>query len=131
MITVVPNMSGLTGLAQKLFSEEIFSKHLIFTPDSLRCAHEDAGLSIVRCNYMLFTNFGVVNPGAAAGQAKKLALTTLRAITGLSWAIESLFAPLPPNAISSPYIFCVSQLRTVALTHKERATGSAGNLLAV
>jgi hypothetical protein len=58
MITTVPNLGGLVGLAQKMLDRGIFDKHVVLRQDLLREAHEDAGLSVVWCEFLLFTNFG-------------------------------------------------------------------------
>ena len=109
MITTVPNLDGLVGLAQSALAREIFEKHVVIKSDNFRQAHENAGLAIVRCGYLLFTNFGVVNLGVDPPLPKRVSLAALRAATGLVWAVEWLFGALPPNRVSSPYLLCVSR----------------------
>ena len=109
MITTVPNLDGLTGLAQRALKSDIFRKHVVITSDFFRQAHENAGLVIVRCGYLLFTNFGVVNLGVNPPLVKKVALSALKAATGIVWALESVAGAFPPNRISSPYLLCVAR----------------------
>lgn len=109
MITTVPNLDGLVGLAQRALASDIFVKHVVLKSNVFRRAHENAGLAIVQCGYLLFTNFGVVNLGVDPPLPKKVALSALKAATGLVWALEFMVGALPPNRISSPYLLCVSR----------------------
>jgi SAM-dependent methyltransferase len=109
MIATVPNLEGLVGWAQRALASDIFGKHVVIKSDSFRQAHENAGLAIVRCGYLMFTNFGVVNLGVDPPLLKRAALAALKAVTGLMWALESMAGALPPNRISSPYLLCVAR----------------------
>ena len=109
MITTVPNLEGLVGLAMSALARDIFSKHVVITSDCFRQAHENAGLAIVRCGYLLFTNFGVVNLGVDPPLVRRVCLAALRAATGLIWALECMVGALPPNRVSSPYLWCVAR----------------------
>jgi hypothetical protein len=109
MITTVPNLDGLVGLAQRALASDIFGKHVVIKSDFFRQAHKNAGLAIVRCSYLLFANFGVVNLGVDPPLPKKLALSALRAATGLVWALEYMIGAFPPNRVSSPYLLCVAR----------------------
>jgi len=109
MITTVPNLDGLVGLAQRALASDIFAKHVVITSGSFHQAHENAGLAILRCGYLLFTNFGVVNLGVDPPLPKKAALSALKAATGLIWALEFVVGGFPPNRVSSPYLLCVAR----------------------
>jgi 2-polyprenyl-3-methyl-5-hydroxy-6-metoxy-1,4-benzoquinol methylase len=108
LITVVPNMRGLSGLGQRLLDRGIYDIHETIDPPRLRAAHEAAGLTVESCGYFLFNNFGVINPGLKAGRAKTLAFSALRALTGAAWSIESVTGRLPPNRVTSPYVVTVA-----------------------
>jgi 2-polyprenyl-3-methyl-5-hydroxy-6-metoxy-1,4-benzoquinol methylase len=109
MITTVPNLDGLVGLAQRTLASDIFGKHVVIKSDIFRQAHKNAGLVIVRCGYLLFTNFGVVNLGDDPPLPKRVSLSALKAATGLVWALEFMIGALPPNRFSSPYLLCVAR----------------------
>jgi 2-polyprenyl-3-methyl-5-hydroxy-6-metoxy-1,4-benzoquinol methylase len=109
MITTVPNLDGMVGLAQRTLASDIFGKHVVIKRDFFHRAHENAGLAIVRCGYLLFTNFGVVNLGVDPPLPKKVALSALKAATGLVWALEFTVGALPPNRVSSPYLLCIAR----------------------
>src|SRR6266700_1934961 len=108
MITTLPNLGGIPGMAQRVINHDIFEKHVVLTVDEVRTAHELAGLKVLQCEYFLFMNFGVVTPGSA-GLPRQWLWQGLRAVTGLSWLLESVVGSLPPNRASSPYIFCLSE----------------------
>ena len=127
MITTVPNMGGLVGLAQSVLAHDVFEKHVILKRDFFRKAHEDAGLSIVQCEYLLFSGLGIVDIGVNAPLPKKLALAALKKLNGLVWALESIIGPLPPNALSSPYLICVAT-KPVNAEHQGRADDSKGRV---
>lgn len=109
LITTVPNMGGLVGFAQRILAKSVFEKHIVIERDSLCKAHLAAGLEVLRCEYLLFTNFGVVNLGPNSPLYKRACLGGLKAATGLAWTFESFFSPLPANPVSSPYIVCVAR----------------------
>lgn len=108
LITVVPNMAGLSGLGQKLLSRSIYDMHEVIDPNRLTKAHAYADLTIESCGYFMFNNFGVINPGNAPGFVRASAFSALRAITGMTWAVETIIGKLTPNAVTSPYVICVA-----------------------
>jgi 2-polyprenyl-3-methyl-5-hydroxy-6-metoxy-1,4-benzoquinol methylase len=108
LLTVVPNMRGVVGAAQKMLCRAVFDIHESVTPERLDEAHRAAGLTIVRNEYFLFANFGVINPGERPTPLRRAAFGVLKAATGLVWAVESLAGPFRPNRTTSPYIWCVA-----------------------
>ena len=111
LITTVPNMLGLSGLGQKLLSRSIYNIHETITPERLRTAHEKANLKVESCDYFLFNNFGVINPGVAPSSLARLGFLGLRAITGAIWATESMLGRYAPNRVTSPYVVAIAQKR--------------------
>lgn len=109
LITTIPNMGGLTGFMQRMLSREIFEKHKVLTPDILQRAHESVGLEILRCEYIHFIDFGVVNAGYRPPLYKKLFLGALTNLTSLTWKLESLTGSWMPNRISSPHVWCTAR----------------------
>jgi 2-polyprenyl-3-methyl-5-hydroxy-6-metoxy-1,4-benzoquinol methylase len=109
LVTVVPNMSGLVGLGQRVLNEKVFHTHEVVTPDRLRLAYEAAGLDVIENDYFLFCNFGVISPGADSGAIRKTGYAALRGLTALIWGLEWLIGAFPANRISSPYVWCVGR----------------------
>ena len=113
MITSVPNMAGWAGHLQRRLDRAVFEKHVALDVRGLRSAHERAGLQVVDARYVMFAHFAVVNINeATAGVGRVVraaALGALKGITGLLWAFERRLGALPPNAATSPYVFCLAR----------------------
>lgn len=113
IITTVPNMAGIAGLAQKLICRSVYDAHIALTKDGLMAAHVKSGLMIIETGYLEFINFGVVNVGAgSAGLQRTLKILlhkALLAITLLTWALEKMFGPFAGNSVTSPYIYCIAR----------------------
>lgn len=112
ILTVIPNMNGLNGMCQKFLSREVLDLHEVIDIERLRKAHVDAGLAVLDCEYFMFINFGVINPGNTPSLLKRLFFLALKASTGLVWSIESVLGSMPPNQFSSPFLFCVARSTT-------------------
>ena len=109
MVTIIPNMNGLVGWLQKLLAREVYDVHVSLDARALRRAHEDAGLDILRCEYFCFSNFGVLNLSQIRQSFLGLWLSrALIAISAMTWLLERVGVRLPPNAMTSPYVICVS-----------------------
>ena len=109
LLTVVPNMEGLTGFFQRLLSRRVFEIHEVITPERLRKSHAAAGLEVLQSNYFMFLNFGVINPDENPNILVRLIFGALRALTGLIWAVESITTELAPNRLTSPFVVCVAR----------------------
>src|ERR1035437_1467914 len=60
IVTIVPNLTGLIGLLQRVLDRQVYDKHIVLGPDQLRVAHEAAGLTVMDCRYLLSANFAVM-----------------------------------------------------------------------
>ena len=114
MITSIPNMRGLCGFVQKLLNRPTFDIHVALDAETLAAAHERAGLRILRCDYFMSTNFGVVSLNGVAtrspiGLLEKITLAGLIRFSHLFWIMEDFVGQVSPNRISSPYINCVAR----------------------
>lgn len=109
LLTVVPNMGGFCGLAQRVINRDIFHMHERIDINRLKDAHEKSGLKVIKCEYLLFTNFGVINPGNNPTRIVRGIFTFLKGITALSWILESFFGRFTPNRYTSPYLVCLAE----------------------
>jgi 2-polyprenyl-3-methyl-5-hydroxy-6-metoxy-1,4-benzoquinol methylase len=114
VITTIPNLTGVLGLLQKHLNRPVYDVHVPLDRDALLSAHMKCGLEIVRCEYFLFTNSGVVNTMSVEGPgARGFATKTLRralfAVSVATWAIDGRRGRLMPNRITSPYVVCVAK----------------------
>jgi hypothetical protein len=105
LLTIIPNMHGAVGLAQKLLDRSIYDVHVRITPAELTRAH--GSLRVIECAYLMPANFGVVNPGRSA--------TAQRIVTNLARASNAVcrVAPrLPATRAFSPYVYCLAEVPT-------------------
>lgn len=101
MITLVPTMRGLYGVAYRLLRPDVYSKHIPLSRETLSQAHEDAGLSVSRCDYVLGLP-GILSAPANTGIASRTAF----AVSRLYWKLERSGMGIRPNRFTSPYALC-------------------------
>jgi hypothetical protein len=112
LVTIIPNMRGLTGDLQRVMNATVYEIHEPLGKDELLAAHEQAGLA-ASCRYFMTVNAGVVNlqgldPHRASTRWKGRLMTGLTQISKLVWSIEEPLR-LPATAALSPYIVCVAR----------------------
>jgi 2-polyprenyl-3-methyl-5-hydroxy-6-metoxy-1,4-benzoquinol methylase len=117
LITNIPNMTGLTGFAQKVLNRPVFDIHQLIDRDMLKKAHTNTGLEVVNCDYFISTNFGVCNlngipVGTATWYLKKIILAIAVRMSMLIWTTESLFSRFPVTRFFSPYVNCLARKST-------------------
>jgi len=116
LITTVPNIAGLTGTLMKWVNRDVYDKHVPLDAAALRKAHDDAGLELVECDYLMAVNLGVVN--AAELDPRKLTTKLKQALVfgfivasrGI-WVLERTIHPLPVRPSTSPYIAAIARVR--------------------
>jgi len=127
-VTIVPNMRGITGLAQRLADRRIFGLHVPLGPGELALAHAEAGLTPLEQGWLGTLNLGVVNcSGLPRGLGRPLELALAGASMAV-WSLERLFGVELPSAFASPLVYCAARKprRDEAGTAPETAKGSAG-----
>lgn len=101
MITLVPTMRGLYGLAYRLLRPAIYCKHIPHSRETLAQAHEDAGLHVTHCDYVLGLP-GILSAPANPHFANRLAFAASR----FYWKLERSGMGIRPNRFTSPYALC-------------------------
>ena len=113
MITLVPNMTGVTGWFQMKLNRHVYDIHVPLTSEALKSAHEAAGLKVEECRYFLPTGFVVstsgLEPTALPTIAKEQFLRLLRLSAAVTWLIEDMTLPLPETRLLSPFVVCVAR----------------------
>ncbi|OIO05270.1 MAG: hypothetical protein AUJ49_01605 [Desulfovibrionaceae bacterium CG1_02_65_16] len=108
-LTIVPNMRGLTGLAQRLADRQIFNLHVPLNPMELARAHAEAGLTPLEHGWLGTLNLGVVNcSGLPRAVARPLTLT-FAGVSMAAWALERALRAELPNGLTSPQAYCVAR----------------------
>lgn len=103
MITLVPTMRGLYGLAYRLFRPTIYRKHIPHSQTTLVQAHFDAGLNIVHSEYVLGLTV-MLSAQPATSWFGRLAF----AISRIYLRLERAGFGIPPNRFTSPYVLCIA-----------------------
>jgi 2-polyprenyl-3-methyl-5-hydroxy-6-metoxy-1,4-benzoquinol methylase len=111
LVTVVPNMTGVTGLTQRLVNRDVYAIHVPLDCAALAAAHRAAGLD-ARCRYFMSVNFGVptlegLDPSRTSTRVKRVALTALAQASKLVWLVEEPLR-LPATRWLAPYVVCVA-----------------------
>lgn len=114
LITSIPNLTGWIGRVQQYLNQPLLDAHVAIDVSALAQAHKTAGMEIIRSDYFLSTNFGVVNlHGIRSGTVERLVKSAvLKALIALSmvvWVIEGFVGPLPAGKLMSPYIICMAR----------------------
>lgn len=102
MITLVPTMRGLYGLAYRMLRPSVYRKHVPHSLETLKKAHADAGLNIRYCGYIL----GLPGLLSAKGNSGLLSRMTF-ALSRSYWSLERSGFGVPPNRFTSPYALCI------------------------
>jgi len=113
VVTLIPNVTGAVGFATKVLARKVYDAHVPLTREALGSAHERAGLRVERCDYLLSTNFGVVNLGDRRALPFELVRRgVMRALVDasrLTWLLESRLGPAPATKLFSPLVLCVAR----------------------
>jgi 2-polyprenyl-3-methyl-5-hydroxy-6-metoxy-1,4-benzoquinol methylase len=110
MITSVPNLVGVVGSIQKRVCRSVFDVHVLLDRKALRAAHEEAGLSVLSCDYYMSGDFSVMNLSCWS-ESRLYGMLRLIPL-GLSlplWFMERTGAALRPNRLTSPYLICLAR----------------------
>lgn len=105
MITEVPTMSGLYGLAYKTLRPAIYAKHVPQTRERLAAAHERAGLRVLRSTYLLGAPVPLSRPAPQASALTRLGFMAARGY----FSLEDRGLGMPPNRFTSPYALCAAE----------------------
>ncbi len=114
IVTLIPNMTGLVGVAQRWLNRPVFDIHNPMDREGLLREHELAGLEVVRADYLMSVNFGVcslmdVPRSSLRGISRHVIWNGLLAFTAAAWQVERLGVNLPRTKRMSPYVACVAR----------------------
>jgi len=113
VITTVPNMTGAIGWLQRQLNPAVFDIHVPLDAPALAHAHRLADLQVERSDYLLSTNFGVVNlHGLSPSRRNRLAAAGLLHLTRLSklaWITEERIGHLPETQMFAAHVACCAR----------------------
>lgn len=103
MITLVPTMRGLYGVAYRILRPAVYRKHIPHSQTTLAMAHANAGLSITYKGYLLGLP-GLISAPVSRSWIGRVAFAASR----LYWRLERAGFGIPPNRFTSPYALCIA-----------------------
>jgi len=114
MITVIPNLTGLLGSVEKRLDRDVFDLHMPLTLAAVASAHNAAGMRVVKCVYVMGSNWAVLNVGTwPKGWRRSSTERIISWATKCSWLLErTVPGVIRPNRLSSPYIGVIAVLDT-------------------
>ena len=113
LITVIPNLAGLTGMLQKHLDRKIYDIHVPLDDRALADAHRRAGMQVVDCRFVLCSNFGVLTFGGETGVCaglRNLIKIALMGFSAAAWIVDRYIVSLPATRLFSPYVVCVARV---------------------
>jgi len=116
MVTIIPNMNGIIGAAQKLLNRRVYDIHVPLDREDLYAAHRDAGLIIRECRYAIPYHFGVPNlnkldPSKLSTRIKAWILKKLRKLQSSLWKRhETREWFRNPRKWNASYVICIAEL---------------------
>ena len=110
LISLIPNMRGAVGAAQRVLGPLTYRIHVPMSREQLVRAHVAAGLNVRRCEYVMSVNFGVVavSPSERGFPLRMFIVRVLRRLSLFLWMFERRFGQLPVTSFLSPYVICVA-----------------------
>jgi 2-polyprenyl-3-methyl-5-hydroxy-6-metoxy-1,4-benzoquinol methylase len=117
MITIIPNMTWIVGLLQRVLDKSVYDVHVPLNAIALRRANEHSQLDVLSCKYFMSTNFGVLNTSRLTGLnlssrlKQRIAVNLSRASTFIGIFEDRAFR-WPATRLVAPYIVCVSRKKT-------------------
>lgn len=119
LITEIPNMAGLVGLLQRWFNKPVYDIHVPLTRSELATAHRDAGLQVIAAEYVVPTDFGIVElenvPPGRGRWLKEKALFVLRLMSGCIWWLDRRIGPFRPGRRTSGFVMVMARKPTDAV----------------
>ena len=115
VVTEVPNLAGLAGAVLRRANPTLYAAHRVLDRAALRRAHEDAGLEVLRCDYVMSTGFSAVTvqPSQTSGVSAKFwprAVSALHRLSDLVRRIERRTGTFPRTRVLAPFVWCVARV---------------------
>jgi SAM-dependent methyltransferase len=113
LVTEIPNLAGLNGTLQRLLNRPIYDIHVPLDAAELAAHHRAAGLEVERSEYLVPTDFGILNlethPPGPAYHTKDRALYVLRLLSGTIWWLDRKVGPFKPGKLTSGFVIVAAR----------------------
>jgi 2-polyprenyl-3-methyl-5-hydroxy-6-metoxy-1,4-benzoquinol methylase len=116
VITVVPTLKGLYGVAYRTVRPYVYALHRPLSANDLADAHSSAGLDVVDAEYVLGLPLPIEDPRVRTRTT--LAARASHIISRPYWYLEAKGFGVPANRWTSPYAICIARASCgVATSH--------------
>lgn len=106
----IPNLAGLLGFLQRLLHRETYDLHVPLDREALARAHEEAGLRVMSCEYVLPASFGILRMDPDAPRWLRRTFAHARSVASKgAWALHGLVPGDVTGRFASPYVHCLSR----------------------
>jgi SAM-dependent methyltransferase len=114
VLTIIPNMVGAVGWAQKTLNRPVYDIHVPLDSDGLAAGHTNGGLDVEACEYLVCSHFAVANLNGVplrtpSGVARRLLHGALAASSVALWVWDERVRTIPTGRWLSPYIACAAR----------------------
>jgi len=113
ILTLIPNMNGITGFMQKYLNKKVYDIHIPYTKEDIKAAHESSEYETLFCDYYGLYIGGVVNIDGKKYSSfiSKLISLPGRPLYYLNKVIHKLFKKRIDTIYNSPYIVYIGKLK--------------------
>lgn len=110
LLTIIPNMTGIIGRLQKRLNRPIFDIHVPLDTMQLAEAHQQANLTVINAQYMIFLNLWILNFQGIPPHSLKYRLARVsRALLGRLMWLPWWFGLVSVTRETASYVFCCAQ----------------------
>jgi 2-polyprenyl-3-methyl-5-hydroxy-6-metoxy-1,4-benzoquinol methylase len=111
VVTIIPNMRGITGWLQRLVNRPVYDIHVPLTPVGLQQAHRAAGFQEVSSGYLGSVGTEVVNYPVNGGIGMRAARKLLKLTSKASWILFRAANWHPESVTWSPYVYYIGRCK--------------------
>jgi 2-polyprenyl-3-methyl-5-hydroxy-6-metoxy-1,4-benzoquinol methylase len=113
LVTEIPNLVGAVGWLQKHLNRPVYDIHVPLDREALAHAHSQAGLRVVRCEYLALLQLGIVN--LSGGRARRSVVRArlefiFRLLSAGVWKLDEWTGPHAPGRLAAGYVLCAARL---------------------
>ena len=113
LLTEVPNLVGINGWLQKVLDRRVYDLHVALDCQRLEAAHARAGLEVLRCDYVVLTQFGACNVNLLDEASIRRAVSErflfgLKVASSMIWRLEDRLR-LHPGRLTAGYLLTAAR----------------------
>jgi 2-polyprenyl-3-methyl-5-hydroxy-6-metoxy-1,4-benzoquinol methylase len=108
LLTLVPNLQGMNWAIQKLASQRVLDAHVIYTRETLRAVHEEAGFRNLAADYLGFWNSFLTSSLGERSPKQRMHYLFCRSLALAAAAWGRMRLPMPEWRWLAPLVFVIA-----------------------